>query len=128
MKKLFGGSKSGVHFGPCIVKEGYSTTANGWADTIEAKAGEVAIMLSAGSPSSFACWIVGTPEEIVADLIRRANETEDGSRAERLRMTAAEIGKRATEGASQEAARAMATEYRRLADEMDAVSTSDHAA
>jgi len=68
IRRLTGGGGQSPSFGPCIVKEGYSTTANGWADTIAAGPGEVAVCISAGSPSSFATWRVGPVADMIAYL------------------------------------------------------------
>ena len=66
MRLLRGGSCGrAVAFGPAVLKEAYNTTANGRAERIEAKAGEVAVVIDPGGPSHFTLWAIGTPEEVM---------------------------------------------------------------
>lgn len=76
IRNLAGGGGQSPSFGPCVVREAYHTVAGGWADTIAAGPGEVAVCISPGSPSSFAIWRVGPVADMVAYL--RSRHTSHG--------------------------------------------------
>jgi hypothetical protein len=55
-----------------------------WADEIKLAEGEVAILSSYGDEYNFACWIVGTPEQVIEHLLGRGFDKA----AERVRAAA----------------------------------------
>ena len=78
LKTLRGGATGKrFHLGPCMAKASYSTVRNGWADAIQAGAGEVVASVYAGSPDSFTTWIVGPVAEVTAHLRTRGNGEEE---------------------------------------------------
>ena len=85
MRTLRGGATGKrFHLGPCMAKASYSTVRNGWADAIQAGAGEVVASIYAGSPDSFATWIVGPVAEVTAHLRTRGNGEEERAKYARL--------------------------------------------
>ena len=85
LKTLRGGATGKrFHLGPCMAKTSYSTVRHGWADAIQAGAGEVVASIYAGSPDSFATWIVGPVAEITAHLRTRGNGEEERAKYARL--------------------------------------------
>lgn len=85
LKRLWGGDTGKrFHLGPCMAKASYSTVSNGRADAIQAGAGEVVARIYAGSPESFATWIVGPVAEVTAHLRIRGNDEEERARYARL--------------------------------------------
>jgi hypothetical protein len=85
---LKGGSGLSPACGPCIVHRPYFTTANGWADSIEAYPGEVAVCIKPGSPERFAKWLVGPIPDMISYL---RSFTGDDAKAQWAHGMAAEI-------------------------------------
>lgn len=90
-----GSTGKSFHLGPGIWKKAYPTTANGWADPIEAGPGEVIALLASGNPSTFSKWVRGEVGEVITYLRAKASETE-GAAARRLAALAAEIEEAST--------------------------------
>ena len=85
LKTLRGGDTGKqFHLGPCMAKASYSTVRYGWADAIQAGAGEVVASIYGGSPDSFATWIVGPVAEVTAHLRTRGNGEEERAKYARL--------------------------------------------
>ena len=85
LKTLRGGATGKrFHLGPCMAKASYSTVRHGWADAIQAGAGEVVAGIYGGSADSFATWIVGPVAEITAHLRTRGNGEEERAKYARL--------------------------------------------
>lgn len=96
VKIVCGGSTGkSFHFGPGLWKKAYPTTANGWADSIEAGPGEVIALIESGNPYMFSKWVRGEVGEVIAYLRAKASKTE-GTAARRLAVLAAEIEEAST--------------------------------
>ncbi len=66
LRILYGASGSKMVLRAGEIVKGYNTVSLGRASEIRPEQGEIAVRSSRGDAQTFACWIVGTPEEIQA--------------------------------------------------------------